>query len=116
VRAGQPPVLRYAAAVGLSHSAGSEAAAALEQLTSPVENRGLRTYGLNLLPQQGDTARAVALATRYLDDPDPLYAQAAVSLLGRVGGAAGRARLQARLAAETRVLVRAAIERVLNPR
>ncbi len=112
---GVPLGVRFSAAAGLARVKGPEAAAALERLTAPSEDRALRTYGLNLLPQQGDTARAVALATRYLDDPDPLYAEAAVSVLGRFGGAAGRARLAARAAGEPRVHVRAAIERALHP-
>ena len=115
VRAGRPAAIRYAAASGLAHASDPEAAAALEQLTAPAEDRGLRTYGLDLLPQQGDTARAVAAATRYLDDPDPLFAEAAVSVLARIGGPDGRARLAARLAVETRVHVRAAIERIVHP-
>jgi hypothetical protein len=47
--------------------------------------------------------------------PAPLrFAASAASVLGRIGGAAGRARRQERLATETRVRVRAAIERVLH--
>jgi aminopeptidase N len=115
VRSGRPPALRYAAAGGLARSRLPAAAAALEQLTAPAEDRGLRSYGLNLLAQQGDTARAVAAATRYLEDPDPLFAASAVSVLGRVGGAEARTTLRSRLGAEQRVRVRAAIERVLTP-
>ena len=115
VRVGQPLNLRFNAAVGLARIPGPQAAEALEALTAPSEDRNLRGVGLNMIAQGGDTARALAVAVRYLADPDPLAAQSAVRLIGRIGGAAGRARLEARLAAETRVLVRAAIDRVLRP-
>ena len=70
---------------------------------------------LNLLAQQGDTARVVALATRYLDDPDAIFAAAAVRLLARAGGARSRALLLERFGKETRTRVRSAIEGVLRP-
>ena len=115
VRPGVPLGVRFSAAAALGRIRSPEAATALERLTAPSEDRSLRVYGLNLLAQQGDTAGAVSVATRYLDDPDPLFASSAVSVLGRIGGATGRARLQERLAMETRVRVRAAIERILQP-
>ena len=65
--------------MGLSRFRTPEAVAALAQATDPSEERAVREGALNLMVQQGDTARVVALATRYLDDPDPLYAADAVS-------------------------------------
>jgi HEAT repeat protein len=115
VRAGQPLGLRFTAAASLGSIPGPEASGALEQLTLPVEDRGLRSYGLSMLAQR-DMARAAEVASRSLDDPDPLFALSAVTLLGRIGGAAGRARLQERLVTEKRVRVRAAIEAVLHAR
>ena len=113
-RSGQPFFLRIRAAAGLMRDRSPEAFAAVEGMTAPSEDRNLRQAALNLLAQ-GDSGRASALATRYLDDPDPIFASAAVDVLGRVGGAAGRVTLQARLASETRVSVRAAINAVLQP-
>ena len=113
-RAGLPLNLRITAASALARAHASEAGPTLELLAAPSEDRSVRYAALNLLAQ-ADTARAAAVAGRYLDDPDPLFAQGAVSVLGRVGGAGGRARLQAALASETRVHVRAAIARVLHP-
>ena len=112
-RPGQPFVLRYRACDGLARIHSPEAAAAVEAMTAPSEARSLRSAALNLLAQ-ADTARGAALATRFLDDPDPLFAESAANVLGRVGGSAGRARLEAQLAAEKRVHVRAAIEAVLH--
>lgn len=114
-RPGLPLGLRFTAAVVLSQTHASEAATALEGLTAPSEDRNLRTSALNLMAQQGDTARAMSIAVRYLDDPDPLVTEFAVRLIGRIGGPAGRERLQARLATERRVRVRAAIAGVLHP-
>jgi hypothetical protein len=53
------------------------------------------------------------VATRYLDDGDPLFASDAVRTLARIGGDAGRATLTAAMARETRVTVRAAITEAL---
>ena len=113
-RPGLPLDLRITAASVLARTHASEAGPTLEALTAASEDRSMRYSALNLLAQ-ADTERAAAVAGRYLDDPDPLFAQGAVSVLGRIGGAAGRARLQAALASETRVRVRAAISRVLHP-
>ncbi len=114
VRDGHPLGLRFAAAVDLARFRTPEAVAALQALTAPDEDRELRTAGLALLGQQGDTARVVAAATAALDDPDPLYASRAVGVLARYGGAEARALLLARYGRETRVLVRTAIARVLD--
>jgi aminopeptidase N len=113
-RAGLPLPLRITAAAVLARTHAGDAVPTLELLTSASEDRNIRYSALNLLAQ-ADTARAAAAATRYLDDPDPLFAQAAVSVLGRVGGTAGRVALQSRLVSEKRVHVRAAISRVLHP-
>jgi aminopeptidase N len=114
-RPGQPGPVRQTAAFALARVHAPEAATVLERLTAPSEDRNYRVAALSLLPQQGDTARAVALATRYLDDPDPLFAASAVRLLAQVGGAHAHALLLERFGKETRVRVRSAIERVLRP-
>ncbi len=115
VRPGGPFRLRFAAGLGLVRYHTPEAVAALAANTEPSEGRGVRTAALNLMVQQGDTARVVALATRYLDDPDAIFAAAAVRLLARVGGARSRALLLERFGNETRTRVRSAIEEVLRP-
>jgi aminopeptidase N len=112
---GQPLYLRLVGASGLAQIRTPDAVAALEHLTSPSEERTIRGAGLNLLAQ-ADPAGAVTTATPCLDDPDPLFAADAVRVLARVGGAAGRATLQARLRTDTRVVVRRAIEEALRPR
>ncbi len=89
---------------------------ALERLTDPSEVRGLRGAGLNGLFAIGDTTRAIAAAAKGLQDYDPLYAQAAVGALARLGTPAARAKLQEALAKETRVHVKDAIERALARR
>ncbi|MGH7582549.1 MAG: HEAT repeat domain-containing protein, partial [Gemmatimonadales bacterium] len=86
---------------------------ALVRLTDPVEVRGLRTAALGGLLQSGDTARALAVATRGIKDYDPLYAEAAVRYLGRLGTPAARAALDDALKTEDRVLVKKAIEQTL---
>jgi aminopeptidase N len=113
-RPGQQFVLRFRAGVGLAKIHSPQATAALEAMTAPDEDRNLRSTALNLMMQQGDTARVIALATRYLDDPDPLFATNAVSVLARIGGAAAHTLLQERYARETRVRVKTAIGRELH--
>ena len=54
------------------------------------------------------------MAASFLDDADPLFAAQAVQVLARVGGAAGKARLEDALKRETRVTVRSAEARVLG--
>jgi len=112
---GQPFFLRFRAGVGLAGIHSAEAVAALAAMTGPGEDRNLRSAALNLMVQAGDTARVVALATRYLDDPDALFAADAVGVLDRMGGGAARALLFERYAHETRVRVKSAIGRVLHP-
>ena len=114
VRAGNALGLRFAAALGLVRFHTPEAVAALESATAPSEDRNIRNAALYLMVQQGDTAQAVTLATKYLDAPDPLFASDAVRVLAQAGGASARALLLARYGKETRPLVKAAMERVLG--
>jgi aminopeptidase N len=86
---------------------------ALERLTASAEDRNLRAEALESLAATGDSARATAVALRYLGDYDPLFAVAAVQVVGRVGGADGKAKLTAALPGEKRVTVRLAIQRAL---
>jgi len=115
VKPGNSGWLRRTALFRLPRFHVPEAAAALERLTDPTETRDIRSSALNLLAQQGDTARVVALATRYLDDPDVLFATNAVGVLARMGGAAAHTLLVARYGRETRVRIKEAIGRVVNP-
>jgi HEAT repeat protein len=110
----QARALRTTAAQLLGHYREPRGEDALERLTANVEDRDLRAGALESLATTGDSARATAVALRYLGDYDPLFAVAAVQVVGRVGGADGKARLTAALAAEKRVTVRQAIQRVLN--
>jgi aminopeptidase N len=89
---------------------------ALERLTASAEDRNLRTEALQSLAATGDSARATAVALRYLGDYDPLFAVAAVRVVARVGGADGKAKLGAALRAEQRVTVRRAIQQALARR
>jgi aminopeptidase N len=109
-----PLTLRFAAGVGLARFHTEAAVAALERFTAPSEDRNMRQGALSLMVQQGDTARVVALATRYLDDPDALFAAYAVGVLARVGGAPAHALLLQRYDGEKRVRVKAALARVLQ--
>ena len=113
--AGHSNWLRRTAMFRLPRFHVPEAAEALGRLSAPAEPRDFRISALQLLTQQGDTARAVTLATRYLDDPDPLFAAAAVRVIARSGGAAARALLLQRYGTEKRVRVRSAIAEVLHP-
>jgi len=113
VRNGGSQTVQLTAAGRLTLRPDSAGTAVLESLTLPVEPRNARQYALSLLSRLPDKSRAVAVATRYLEDGDPLFAVSAVQTLGRVGGAEGRATLQAARSHETRVTVRAAIEQVL---
>jgi aminopeptidase N len=111
---GRPLNLRATVASELAKSHDPKAAAALEAYTSAEEPRALRVVGLVSLVQQGDTAHATAVATKYLADPDPLFAVQAVNALAKVGGESGRAALEKAAASETRVTVLAAIRRALG--
>ncbi|HET7789500.1 MAG TPA: M1 family aminopeptidase [Gemmatimonadales bacterium] len=110
----QPRSIRGMGAAMLGHvPRDPRGADALERLTANTEDRDLRTTALQSLVQVGDSARATAVALRDLGDYDPLFAVAAVQVVGQVGGAAGKAKLADALKAETRVTVRLAIERAL---
>jgi HEAT repeat protein len=86
---------------------------ALERLTASAEDRNLRQQALQSLAAT-DSARAAAVALRYLGDYDPLFAVSAVGVVARVGGADGKAKLTQALAAERRVTVRRAIQQALG--
>jgi aminopeptidase N len=105
---------RATVASELAKSHDPRAAAALEAYTSADEPRNLRIIGLVSLLQQGDTARASSVATRYITDPDPLFAVQAVRALAKVGGDPGRAALEKAAAVETRGTVLAAIRQALG--
>jgi hypothetical protein len=106
--------IRAVAARGLAGLHDPAAVDALAELTDPVEPRGLRQQALMGLAATGDTARAVQVAGRALDDYDPLLASAAVRVLARLGTPAAKQRLQAAARTETRVTVKAAIEQALG--
>jgi len=88
--------------------------AALEALTATQETRAARTTALNLLAEWPDRAPAIAIATKYLSDGDPLFAVAAARALGRIGGDAGKATLRRAETSESRVTVKAAIVKALG--
>jgi aminopeptidase N len=113
---GNPLVERGTAGAMLAQLHTPEAFDALARLTDPSEVRELRGVGLRGLFATGDTARAIAVATKALTDYDPLFSEAAVRALGRLGTPAARAALEAQLKTETRVSVKAAIERALGGR
>ena len=112
---GQSAWLRRTALFRLPRFHVPEAAVELGRLTAPTEPRDIRISALQLLQQQGDTGRAGFLATRYLDDPDPLFAAAAVRVLAQTGGGAAHALLLQRYGTEKRVRVRSAITEALHP-
>ena len=86
---------------------------ALERLTASIEDRNVRQQALQSLAAT-DSARATAVALRYLGDYDPLFAVTAVRVVARVGGADGKAKLTQALLAEKRVTVRRAIQQALG--
>jgi len=86
---------------------------ALIALTAPSEPRNLRQAGLRYLAGRDDKAPAIATATKYLTDPDPLFAVSAVQTLARIGGESGKATLRQRLVVEHRVTVGDAIRQAL---
>jgi len=110
----QPFVTRLVAAQLLGERRDPGAKPPLERLTAATEDRNLRTAGLEGLVATGDSARATAVALSYIGDSDPLFAAAAVRVVGRVGGATGKAKLEEARKQETRVLVRAAIDQALT--
>ncbi|MEO6210077.1 MAG: M1 family aminopeptidase [Gemmatimonadaceae bacterium] len=106
--------VRIAAAEQLSREPDAAGLDALESMTAEKETRAIRTTALTLLTRWPDKSRAVSVATRYLNDGDPLFAVAAAGALGRIGGDAGIATLRRALASETRVTVKAAITNALG--
>ncbi|HTS90083.1 MAG TPA: M1 family aminopeptidase [Gemmatimonadales bacterium] len=111
----QPLSMRFTAVRYLGRLRDPRALDALEGLTASSEDRNLRAAGLNALLSTGDSARAASVALRLIGDPDPLFATAAVRVAARAGGASARASLEAALPRESRVFVRAAIDRALHP-
>lgn len=114
IAVGQPTNLRVISALQLGRLRDARAADALERLTDGSEPRTIRTVGLDALAQFPDSSRAAAVATRSLNDYDPLFAVHAAQVLGRIGGAAGRAAMTRAAATETRVTVKAAIAQALK--
>jgi hypothetical protein len=110
-----PLGIRQAAAYQIRNQPDSFVVAALIALTDPSNPRNLRQAGLRYLAGRSDKAPAIATATGYLGDPDPLFAVSAVQTLARVGGPAGKATLQQRLTVEKRVTVADAIRGALKP-
>jgi len=111
---GQPLGIRNAAAAQVRNQADPAVVAALVALTDPSNPRNLREAGLRYLAGRPDKAPAIATATRYLDDPDPLFAASAVYTLARVGGPKGKLTLTQRLKVEKRVTVDDAIREALE--
>ncbi|MEO8200496.1 MAG: M1 family aminopeptidase [Gemmatimonadota bacterium] len=105
--------VRLTAAGRLLKKPDAEGAAAIEALTATVEPRNARQTALNILSQWPDKTRVIGVATKYLNDGDPLFAVSAVFTLGRIGGDSGKAVLRQAMAKETRVTVRAAMQQVL---
>jgi HEAT repeat protein len=107
--------MRFTAMGFLSHLRDPRSEDALERTTATVEDRNIRQVALQFLAATGDSARATAVALRLIPDYDPLFAVTAVQVVGQVGGEAGKAKLKDALKKETRVFVRAAMERALAP-
>lgn len=105
--------VRVAAAVRLARKPDTAGLDALESMTAEKEPRAIRTTALTLLSEWPDKARGVAVATRYLDDGDPLFASAAAETLGTIGGEDARSTLRKAAAGESRVTVKAAIAKAL---
>jgi aminopeptidase N len=114
-RSSQTLSMRASAAQWLARIKDPRVPDALEAMTAPVEDRALRTTALNALAATGDSVRASAVARRLIGDYDPLFAAAAVRVLARTGGEAGKAQLREAMAKETRVFVRLAMQQALAP-
>jgi aminopeptidase N len=99
--------IRATAASRLIKKPDAAGLAALEAATDPKEPRNVRQIALQWLARWPDKSTAIAVATRYLSDGDPLFAVSAAQQLGASGS--GKAAMQAALSNETRVTVRAAI-------
>jgi aminopeptidase N len=111
---GQPLGIRFSAAARIRNQPDAPVIAALTALTDPSNPRNLRQAGLRYLAGRADKAPATATATKYLDDPDPLFSVSAVQTLARVGGPAGQVTLTQRLKVEKRVTVDDAIRGALE--
>jgi hypothetical protein len=111
---GWPLALRQSAGSRIRNQPGQEVVDALVAMTAPSEPRNLRQAALNYLAGRSDRAPAVATATKYLGDPDPLFAVSAVETLARVGGPEGQAVLRQRLTTDPRVTVDDAIRAALK--
>ena len=112
---GWPLGLRQEAAYQVRKQPGAEVVQALVALTNPSEPRNLRQAGLRYLAARDDKTQAIETATKYLSDPDPLFAVSAVQTLARIGGEPGKVTLQQRLKVERRVTVTDAIRQALAP-
>ena len=108
-----PLPVRFAATEALGRSRDSGAAAALEPLTSASEPRALRIAALQAIAEV-DSARAIGVAARLGADPDPLFAVAAVQVLGKLGGDSATTHLEVLAKTEARASVRDAIARALR--
>jgi HEAT repeat protein len=106
--------VRVGAAERLAHKPDAAGLDALESMTAEKEPRAIRTIALTLLSAWPDKTRGVSVATRYLDDGDPLFASAAAEALGKIGGDAAKATLRRAAASESRVTVKAAIVRAMS--
>jgi hypothetical protein len=83
-------------------------------MTAPAEPRAVRTSALAALVDRADSARAAAVAAKYVADPDPIFAVAAVRTLARSGGDKARATFDEAMKRETRVTVLAALRHALG--
>jgi aminopeptidase N len=110
----QPRSLRATAVDLLGRIRDQRGGEALERVTVPGEDRNLRAQALDAILASGDSTRATTVAERYLGDPDPLFAGAAVQMLARAAGPSARAKLTQALSTEKRVTVRQAIQRALS--
>jgi len=113
---GWPAGLRTSAAYRIRSQPDPRVVEALTAFTAPSEPRFVRQTGLRYLAGRSDKAPAIAVATKYLSDPDPLFAVSAVQTLARIGGPAGKATLEQRLPVEKRVTVSSAIRQAVAPR
>jgi HEAT repeat protein len=106
--------VRVGAAERLARKPDAAGLDALESMTAEKEPRAIRTVALTLLSEWPDKTRGVSVATRYLDDGDPLFASAAAEALGKIGGDAAKTTLRRAAASESRVTVKAAIVRAMS--
>src|SRR5205814_1590732 len=109
----EPNALRQAAAQSLGELHDPKAGEPLERMAAPNQPRSLRQDALDALAQ-GDSARAITVARRYLEDDDPLFAVAAVKTLAKIGGREGQALLRRDQSRERRVTVLTAIRAALS--